>query len=50
MIVFISDDTGKIMFIPITVIKCSTQSYVCAQSAIEIDEGIVVLRQANFEK
>ncbi len=27
---------------PITVIKCSTQSYVCAQSAIEIDEGIVV--------
>ncbi|RJY18510.1 hypothetical protein D5R81_05150 [Parashewanella spongiae] len=28
--------------IPITVIKCSTQSYVCAQRAIEIDEDIVV--------
>ncbi len=36
--------------IPITVIKCSTQSYVCAQSTFEIDEDIVVLRQDNFEK
>ncbi len=44
---------GYIMFvvvIPITVIKCSTQSCVCAQSAIEIDEDIVALRQDNFEK
>ena len=34
--------------IPITVIKCSTQSLVRIQSTSEIDEGIVVLRQVNF--
>ena len=36
------------VLIPITVIKCSTQSHVRIQSTSEIDEGIVVLRQVNF--
>ncbi|RLV59963.1 hypothetical protein D5018_09145 [Parashewanella curva] len=36
--------------IPITVIKCSTQSCECGQSTIEIDVDIVFLRQSNFEQ
>ena len=35
-------------YIPITVIKCSTQSHVRTQSTSKIDEGIVALRQVNF--
>ena len=37
-----------LLIIPITVIKCSTQSHVRTQSTSEIDEGIVILRQVNF--
>ncbi|RLV60625.1 hypothetical protein D5018_05860 [Parashewanella curva] len=34
--------------IPITVIKCTAQSYVCVQSTSEIDEDIVTLHRENF--
>ncbi len=34
--------TYKAVVIPITVIKCSTQSYVCAESTNEISENIAI--------